>query len=124
MGRPVGCGPSGKFLVLLPTADRFTALASCGPSLGGDYGGDRGVYLPDVVAWFRALDRDFPFTLWGAGRDFIDIEFDRPITEPESLPLARRVYDFCPDAVHQSTVTRGNLAKLIRDTGRVHFWWD
>jgi ankyrin repeat protein len=123
MGRPIGCGPSGKFLVVLPTTDLFTMLAACGPAPGGAYGVD-GLGLPDVVAWFRQLHLEFPFTLWGAGRDFVEITFDRPITEDQSRDLANRVFAFCPDSVHQGAGTKAKLARSIRENGGLYFWWD
>ena len=121
LGRPIGCGPSGKFVVLLPTTEPFTALAACGPAPGGDYGPD-GLGRPDVVAWFRELDRTHPFTLWGAGRDFVEVSFNRPVEDADAL--AARIYDFCPDSVNQGAGTKGRLAQNIREHGRVYFWWD
>ncbi len=124
LGRPVGCGPSGKYLLLLPTTDRFTVLAACGPSPGGDYGEEGGLNRPDVVAWFRALDAEFPFTLWGAGRDFVDIEFNRPLNATEAHALAQRIFRFCPDTVHQGAGSLAKLAQHVESTRRVFFWWD
>jgi hypothetical protein len=121
LGRPIVCRPSGKYLALLATTDPFTALAACGPAPGGDYGPD-GLGRPDVVAWFRELDRSHPFTLWGAGRDFVDVSFDRPVADAEDL--AARIHKFCPDAIDQGAGTRGRLAQQIREQGRVYFWWD
>lgn len=123
-GRPIGCGPSGKFLVLLPTPDPFVALAACGPSPGGDYGEDGGLALPDVVHWFRTLSAEVPITIWGAGRDFVDVAFDREIGEEESRALADRIYTFCPDSVDQGAGTKAKLAARLRERRRVYFWWD
>jgi ankyrin repeat protein len=121
LGRPIGCGPSGKFVVLLPTTEPFTALAACGPAPGGDYGSD-GLGRPDVVAWFRELNRTHPFTLWGAGRDFVEVSFRQPVDDADAL--AARIYDFCPDSVNQGAGTKGRLARNIREYARVYFWWD
>jgi ankyrin repeat protein len=121
LGRPIGCGPPGKFVVLLPTTEPFTALAACGPAPGGAYGPD-GLGRPDVVAWFRELERTHPFTLWGAGRDFVEVSFHQPVADAEAL--AARIHDFCPDSVNQGAGTKARLARNIREHGRLHFWWD
>jgi ankyrin repeat protein len=124
MGRPIGCGPSGKFLLLLPTTDPFVMLAACGPSPGGDYGTDGGLFLPDVMAWFRALADEHRFTLLGAGRDFVDIEFADQIGEDAAQEIAERTYAFCPDTVEQGAGSKARLARQIREDRRIYYWWD
>src|SRR4051812_20516189 len=64
-----------------------------------------GLGRPDVVAWFRELERTPPFSLWGAGRDFVDVSFNQPVEDAEAL--AARIYDFCPDSVDQGAGTKG-----------------
>ncbi len=121
LGRPIGCGPSGKFLVLMPTLDKFVALAACGPAKAGD---DDGLGRPDTVAWFRELDRRHPFALRGAGRDFVDVRFLDPIAPAAAASLAARVHEFCPDAIDQGAGTREKLARQIEERGTIYFWWD
>lgn len=123
-GRPIGCGPSSKLLGLLPTTDPFVALAARGPSPGGDFGEDGGLAPTDVVSWFRAPASEVPLTTWGAGRDFVDVAFDREIGQEESRALAERIYKSRPDAVDQGAGTRARLAQQIREQRRVYFWWD
>jgi hypothetical protein len=124
LGRPIGCGPSGKFLGLLPTTDKFSMLAACGPSPGGDHGEDGGLFLPDVVAWFRALAARWPFTLLGSGRDFVYIEFEEEISAADAMEIAMRTADFASDTITQGSGTEAKLARQIQEKGRVYFWWD
>lgn len=124
LGRPIGCGPSGKFLGLLPTTDKFSMLAACGPSPGGDHGEDGGLFLPDVVAWFRALAARWPFTLLGSGRDFVSIEFEEEISAADAMEIAMRTADFASDTITQGSGTEAKLARQIQEKGRVYFWWD
>jgi ankyrin repeat protein len=124
MGRPIGCGPSGKFLVFLPTTDPFVMLAACGPSPGGDYGTDGGLFLPDVVAWFHELAEEYRFTILGAGRDFVDIEFLEEIGEDDARRIAEKTYEFCPDTVDQGAGSKAKLARQIKEQRRIYYWWD
>ena len=83
-----------------------------------------GSQRPEIKSWFRDLYAEFPFRLWGAGRAFVDIQFESSIGEVQAMDLALRINAFCPDAIGQGAGTEAKLARLIQETGRVYFWWD
>ncbi len=103
--------------MLLPTADKCAVLAT----LKTD-GCNCGLLTPDIIRWLRKLERTHPFTLDGAGRDYLEGHFLQPVADAEKL--AGRMYRFCPDIVTQGCGSVRKLAKALRATQRVYFWWD
>lgn len=44
------------------------------------------------------------------------------MTEPRAL--AEQMYEFCPDIVDQGVGTVEKLARELKSSGRLFFWWD
>ena len=110
-------GSDDDGLLALPTTDQFTVIAFVGTD-GINY--DINNYL--VIRWMRNLYRDQPFMITGCGKDFLEGKFIELLHDPGAL--AKRMYTFCPDIVDQGTRTVDNLAKEIKETNSLYFWWD
>jgi hypothetical protein len=75
-----------------------------------------------VIRWMKRLDRDQPFLMTGCGRDFLSGRFVSKL--PDADAMAKRMYAFCPDIVDQGTGSVEALAKELRKTNELYFWWD
>ncbi len=104
-------------IVLLPTPDRYKAIAFMGTN-----GDNFGIGSADIVRWLKNLQKTQPFVLTGIGFDFLDGYFTTKIAKPAEL--ARRMYEFCPDVVNQGTGDLPALAAALRRERRLFFWWD
>ncbi|MBN2449225.1 MAG: ankyrin repeat domain-containing protein, partial [Lentisphaeria bacterium] len=116
IGRAGVCA-DGRVLALFPTTDTFAILAAMGTN---DNEGEKAT--PEVIAWFRELDRDHPFRLNECTLDTVDITFLESVPDPASL--ARRMFRFCGDMVHQGVGSLEALTEILRTQRRAHFWWD
>jgi len=110
------CALRGR-LGLLPTNDPFEIIAAMGTS-APNYGRESG----QIIQWLQDLNSDQPFLLMGAGDDFVVGKFIRAIANCRAL--ARRICNFCPDAVQQGSGTVAALARSLKETGRFCLWWD
>jgi len=103
-------------LAVLPTLDKYEVLQAVGTD-GINYDVDNAA----VITWLRTMEERNPFTLTGAGLDFLEGYF---VTPPQNAAaLAKRMYEFCPDIVDQGTGTVEALAAEVAK-GRLYFWWD
>jgi hypothetical protein len=103
-------------LAVLPTADKYEVLQAVGTD-GVNYDVDNAA----VITWLRNMEAQNPFTLTGAGLDFLEGYF---VSAPQnSAALAKRMYEFCPDIVDQGTGSVEALAEELAK-GRLYFWWD
>ena len=110
--------PSGKDQVaLLPTDDWREVLLGM-----QTYGGNCDLMPKDVVKWLADLREAQPFRLTGAAHDWCEGEFLQPVKNPRRL--AKRMYEFCPDIVHQGVGTVAALAKALSRSQKFFFWWD
>lgn len=117
-GKPLGCGPMVQFVVLLPTGDKFEAMAAFGVR-----GNDDELRTDDIIRWFRALEREEPFHLKGLRFDTVIIEFLQIVKRPDDL--ARRMCEFCSDLMSGAEGDRVEaVAKALRSGRRIEFWWD
>ena len=104
-------------LGLLPTCDPWEVVASMGTRADNfDLDTDQ------VISWLKELNRDQPFILVGAGRDFVSGRFATRIENGRKL--ARRIYDFCPDAVSEIAGSLAALALSLTRTKEFLLWWD
>src|SRR6185436_14227876 len=88
---------SGKDeLTLLPTANRAEVLAAFQTN-----GANFEVYPQDIIRWLDELEKSHPFMLTGAGSDWCEGTFTKPLVD--SKKLAKKMYEFCPDIVEQGT---------------------
>jgi hypothetical protein len=111
-----GFGRDPDKVGLLPTNDKYEVIAAMGTN-GDNYN----ISTAGVIAWLKDLEVDQPFVLTGIGFDYLEGHFTSKVKNPNAV--ARRMYEFCPDIVHQGVNSVGNLAKEVRkDT--LYFWWD
>jgi hypothetical protein len=109
---------SGKDdLTLLPTTRRAEVLAAFQTN-----GANSEVYPPDVICWLDELETTQPFLLTGAGFDWCEGTFTKPLVDTRKL--AKRMYEFCPDIVTQGVGDVSRLAAELKKTQRFFFWWD
>jgi ankyrin repeat protein len=109
---------SGKdTLTLLPTTDRAEVLAAYQTN-----GANFEVYTPDIVHWLDELEKTQPFVMTGAGFDWCEGAFTKPLVD--SKKLAKQMYEFCPDIVSQGTGDVSRLALELKKAQRFFFWWD
>jgi Domain of unknown function (DUF4253)/Ankyrin repeats (many copies)/Ankyrin repeat len=116
-GRPGGCEPKTKLLYLLPTSDKFEAMFAFGVSAN-----EQEIRVEAIVEWFRRLDAEEPFEVRGLGFDSIEIEFSKPVADPQRW--AREMAHFCLDLVGTEEKEIRKLAEELRIECRVEFWWD
>ncbi len=103
-------------VTVLPTTDKYEVLQAVGTD-GVNFEVDNAA----VIAWLRTMEEQNPFTLTGAGPDFVEGYFVSP---PQNAPaLAKRMYEFCPDIVDQGTGTVEALANEVAK-GKLYLWWD
>lgn len=111
-----GIGTQPDVVAVLPTTDPYEVIQAVGTD-GVNFDVDNA----EVIAWLRGMEERNPFTLTGAGQDFLEGYF---VTPPENAPaLAKRMYEFCPDIVDQGTGTVEALADELAK-GKLYFWWD
>jgi ankyrin repeat protein len=109
---------SGKDqLSLLPTKNRNDVFAAFQTN-----GANSNVYPADLVRWFDELEKSQPFLLTGAGPDWCEGWFTKPIKD--SRQLARKMYEFCSDIVDQGVGDVARLALELKKTQKFFFWWD
>lgn len=116
-GKPLGCGPMTQTVALLPTPDKYEAMFAFGLR-----GNDQELRCNEMVEWFRRLERDEPFELRGLRFDTVDIEFEKPVSDPDRW--AREMAHFCHDLVGTDKEAIQRLADRLRSERQVHFWWD
>lgn len=102
---------------LFPTDDPLLALRAMGTN-GANFD-----LSPDHVAkWLRELYAEHPFEITGLETDVVDGRFLAEL--PNTRKLAKRMYEFCPDVVDQGTGSVAALARVLKETRRLYFWWD
>ncbi len=116
IGRAGICA-DGRVLALFPTVDKFVIMAAMGTR---DNDGQKAT--PEMIVWFRQLDRDHPFILNECTFETVDITFLQPVADV--VALARRMYRFCGDMVDQGVGSLQALEEIVRTRQGAHFWWD
>jgi ankyrin repeat protein len=104
-------------ITLLPTTSRADVLAAFQTN-----GANCEIYTQDVIRWLDELEKTQPFLLTGAGFDWCEGRFTKPLAD--SRKLAKKMYEFCPDIVDQGTGDVPRLAVELKKTRRFFFWWD
>jgi hypothetical protein len=104
-------------IAILPTADQLEVVRTMGTSAP-----NYDIANHDIVAWLRALHTEHPFTITGAGTDWIAARFAAP--PRDAMMLARRINSFCPDVVEQGAGSVSALAEEIEKTRQLYCWWD
>lgn len=106
-------------LLLFPTPQAAACIAACGTN-ADNYGmGPR-----EIVNWCAETRTSHPFSITGAGFDFMELEFARPIAN--AAVLARRIAEFCPDCgIDPDDGTAiATFAQQLASQGTCFFWWD
>jgi hypothetical protein len=104
-------------LGLLPTSDPWEVVASMGTRAD-----NFDLATKQIITWLKAFDAAQPFQIIGAGHDFVRARF---ITEiKNSRKLARRIFEFCPDAVYENSGTLAALALSLKRRKEFLLWWD
>jgi uncharacterized protein len=106
-------------LLLFPTAHEAACIAACGTN-ADNYGmGPR-----EIVNWCAETRGSHPFTITGAGFDFMELEFSRPLAN--AAMLARRIAVFCPDCGidPDDGPAIATFAQELASQGTCFFWWD
>ena len=104
-------------LTLLPTTNRAEVLAAFQTN-----GANCNIYTGDIIRWLDELEKTRRFLMTGAGFDWCEGIFTKPIVD--SKKLAKKMYEFCPDIVDQGTGEVSRLAHELEKTQRFFFWWD
>jgi ankyrin repeat protein len=104
-------------LTLLPTTKRNEVLAAYQTN-----GANCEIYTADVIRWLDELEKAQPFLMTGAGFDWCEGAFTKPLKD--SKKLAKQMYEFCPDIVNQGVQDVSRLALELKKTQRFFFWWD
>ncbi|MCC6490947.1 MAG: ankyrin repeat domain-containing protein [Candidatus Hydrogenedentes bacterium] len=114
-GMPLGCGPMTRYLMLIPSSEKFAIMAAFGVR-----GNDMELTTRDILAWFREMDTTEPFRLVGCKFDTVSIELEQPLSDPEAW--AARLSEFCPDSFRSDDDS--GLVEELSTTRRLTFWWD
>jgi len=109
-----GIGPS--YVVAMPTPDWYASIELVATT------GNPSPSSKEIVTWFRALEREQPFTITDIGRDHVGGRFFGALKDAGAL--ARRFNDFCPDIVRQGTRSVRNLEIELRESQYLYCWWD
>jgi hypothetical protein len=75
-----------------------------------------------VIAKLKEWQQKYPFTIAGAGLDWVEVKFAASPADPEAF--AHEVYRFCPDIVDQGSGSVSELAGEINNTRTLFLWWD
>jgi uncharacterized protein len=106
-------------LLLFPTPQEAACIAACGTN-ADNYGmGPR-----EIVNWCAETRGSHPFAITGAGFDFMELEFSRPLAN--AAALARRIAMFCPDCEvdPDDGAAIAKFAQELAAQGTCFFWWD
>ncbi len=114
-GMPLGCGPMTRFLVLVPSDDKYAVMSAFAVR-----GNDMELSNRDIVQWFRDFEVEVPFRLRGCKFDTVTIQLDAPLPKPKKW--VKRLRDFCPDSFGEGTSKE--LADVLKTATRLTFWWD
>ncbi len=101
-----GLTAGGDTIALLPTRDKWRVLRTVGQTAA-------------TIAWLRRLDKWHPFTVYGAGVDFVEGRFESRPHGQDAVTLARSMARFDP-----AIGSARELARTLETTGSLNLWWD
>lgn len=114
-GLPLGCGPMTRFLVLVPSGDKYAVMSAFAVR-----GNDMELTNRDIVQWFRDFETEVSFHLRGCKFDTVTIQLDAPL--PDAKQWVKKLRDFCPDSFGEGTAKE--VAGVLKTTTKLTFWWD
>jgi ankyrin repeat protein len=112
-----GIGGQPDSLALLPTTDKYRVIEAMQTN-----GANCDLMTDDIIHWLKELEKDQPFELTGIGFDYLEGQFTSRLKN--SRQLAKKMYAFCPDIVDQGTGSVAELARELKKSNRLYFWWD
>ncbi|MCW3083304.1 MAG: hypothetical protein JWP12_670 [Bacteroidetes bacterium] len=102
---------------VLKTTDKYTVLKQVATD-GINYG----ITNDSLIKIIHEFDNKYSLDLIGASGDWCEFIVQK---EPADWnAFANEVYKACPDVVDQGTGTVEELAKELKNTKRLYFWWD
>ena len=106
-------------LLLFPTAQEAACIAA-----GGTNADNYGMGPREIVNWCAETRTSHPFVIVGAGFDFMELEFSRPLAN--AAAVARRIAIFCPDCGinPDDGPAIARFAQELACQGTCFFWWD
>lgn len=104
-------------LAIFPCGDFEPVIAAMGTN-----GANCGIGPGYIVDWLRELQAEVPFVLTCIMPDTLAGRFLVPIPDPKGM--ARKMFEFCPDLVEQGCQTVAALAKELKKSDQLFFWWD
>lgn len=104
-------------LLVLPTSDRYEAVAVLGTT-GGEDEWTNG----HILRWLMHRQAFQPFHLLHIDGDLLDGVFETEIADPEEL--AQSMFDLCPDIADEGSEEIAMLADELVRSRRLYFWWD
>lgn len=75
-----------------------------------------------IIEWFRRWANQLEYQIVGVGIDFIMADIIEPPNDYDAL--AEEIYSMCPDVVDQGTGTVKELAREMKESKLLYFWWD
>lgn len=110
-------GMGNDSIAILKANNQFEILRVMGTA-GPNYD----IYNKDVLARLKKWHALAPFTITGAGEEWIEATF---IKQPADMhAFAKEVYTFCPDIVDQGTGDVNALADEMKNHNTLYLWWD
>ncbi len=123
--------PKG-YQVFLVDENASTGTATIGVLRSGDHydilrvmhtrGGDHDLLNEDVIAKLRSWEKRSAFRIYGAGYDWVEIEFSKLPADLKAF--AQDAGEFCPNAADDEAGGPEGLVREIRRTKRLSLWWD
>lgn len=78
----------------------------------------------DVISKLKQWNNYYPFSIVGAGFDWIEANFTVLPSNQDLKSLVQEMYEFCPDTVEQGTGSIEELIEEIKETKKLFLWWD
>ncbi len=111
-----GNGDAKDTLIVLPTPDRYEAVAVINPR-----DPKKKVGSQMIIDWLKDLEKEEPFMLTGVGRDFVGVTFNDSVKNVDAL--AKKVFEISPQTVTEGFQTVDALAKDLEETNKMVLYW-
>ncbi|MBI3991248.1 MAG: DUF4253 domain-containing protein [Candidatus Omnitrophica bacterium] len=104
---------------IIKSIDQYDILRVMGTS-----GNDFPIENQAVIAKLKEWERNYPFEIIGAARDWVEAEFK--VMPKDINAFAKEVYAICPDIVGGGPTIRTveDLASAIEESKGFYLWWD
>ncbi len=75
-----------------------------------------------IIAWLKAQQKEAPFSITGAGPDWVEARFVKP--PKDVFTFAKKVAEFAPDVLVRDTRTVEKLAEWMEQAEGFYLSWD